>query len=80
MVQFLSGLENGATLHNLRQNLQNDVIIISYVFKNELAVAVVAIKLWILQPLNMLFECSKPKTCCNLPSLSTWPRTMVVGL
>ena len=50
MVQFLSGLENGATLHNLRQNLQNDVIIVSYVFKNELAVAVVAIELWILQP------------------------------
>ena len=32
----------------------------------------------------MLFECSPPsaakETCCNLPSLSTWPKIMVVGL
>ena len=36
-------------LHNPRQNLPNDVIIVDYDSKNELAVAVVAIELWILQ-------------------------------
>ena len=42
-------LKKCATLHNLRQNLQNDIIIVSYDSKNE-NVAVVAIELWILQP------------------------------
>ena len=48
-VQFLTSLENGPMLHNPRQNLPNDVIIVDYDSKNELAVAVVAIELWILQ-------------------------------
>ena len=33
-MQFLTGLENGATLHSLRQNLLNDVIIIGYDLRN----------------------------------------------
>jgi len=45
--------------------------------------AVVTIKLWILQPWNFLLECSKLKCYLKNPAvtyLSTWLRTMFVGL
>ena len=43
-MRFLNGLENGEQLHNLHQNVENDVIIVGYI---ELAGVDIKPGLWV---------------------------------